>query len=113
MYISFGMTWEQYWYGDPWMVRDYQQAYLLKRRVDNEIAWIHGAYVHNAISAALATSFGKKRESYIKKPVDFFPKTNREIEEEKRQKKLELIRFLSGMQKKKHKNTGVDQNGEP
>ena len=106
------MTWEQYWYGDPWMARDYQQAYLLKRRVDNEIAWIHGAYVHNAVMAAVGTAFGKKRINYIKEPVDFFPKTDAEIAEEKRQKRLELIKFLSGMQKKRN-DTGVDQNGEP
>ena len=111
--MSYGMSYEQFWFGDPWMAKAYEQAYLLKRRVDNEIAWIHGAYVHNAVSAALASAFGKRKVNYIEKPVDFFPKTDAELAEEKRQKKLQLIRFLSTLKSGKKKDTGVDPSGKP
>ena len=106
------MTYEQFWYEDPWMVRAYAQAYLLKRKIANEEAWINGAYVYNALTAALATAFGKTKVKYIAKPADFFPKTEAEVEEEKRQKRRKLIRFLNSLKKAK-KNTGSESDGKP
>ena len=93
------------------MVRAYAQAYLLKRKIDNELAWIHGAYVFNALNASLATAFGKTKVKYIEKPIDFFPKTEAEIEEENRQKRMKLIRWLSRFGRKK--NTGSESDGKP
>lgn len=103
-YIAYGMTYNQYWYGNPWMARDYSQAYLLKRKVDNESAWIHGAYVFAALNASLSTLFGKRKNDYLKKPVDLFPKTKAEIEEEKRAKRRKLIEFLTQFARKSKKN---------
>ena len=110
--MAYGMTYEQFWYEDPWMVRAYAQSFLLKRKLENENMWIQGAYFANALSAVLASSFGKKRVDYINKPLDLFPKTEAEIEADKREQRIKLIKQLnllkSSMQKK---NTGVDQNG--
>lgn len=99
--MAYGMTYDQFWYGDPWMARAYAQAYLLRRKIDNENAWIQGAYFHYAISVALATAFSKTKKNYVDKPIDFFPKTDAEIEEEKRQKRRKLVEWLDGMRIKK------------
>ena len=110
------MTYEQYWFGDPWMVRAYAQAYLLKRKVENENAWIQGAYMANAFGAVIGSSFGKKQVKYMEKPMDLFPKTEAEKAEEIRNERRKLIQFLSGWKKavdrkKKEKNTGSESNG--
>ena len=111
--MAYGMSYNDYWYGDPWMARAYAQAYLLKRKIDNETAWIHGAYVHIALSAALTTAFSKTRKDYVKSPLEFFPKTDAEIEEDKRIKRRKIVEFLDNLRRKSKNNGGVDQNGKP
>lgn len=114
MFIMYGMTYEQYWYGDPWMTRAYAQAFLLKRKLANENAWIQGSYFANALSAVLGTAFGKKRINYLNKPFDLFPKTESERKAEIREERKKLIAWLNGMKKKSamnKKNTGSDSDG--
>lgn len=104
MYMAYGMTYDQYWYGDPWMTRAYAQAYLLRRKIDNESAWIQGAYFYAAISAALTTALSKSKKDYLKQPLDFFPKTEAELEAEKRNKRRKLVEFLDSMRIRAKKN---------
>ena len=113
MYIAYGMTYEQYWYGDPWMVRAYAEAYLNRRKIQNENAWILGAYVANAVTVAIANTFGKKRADYLKQPLDLFPKTEAEKQIEIREEKKKLIDWLSGLKQSasRKKNTGSESNG--
>lgn len=109
------MSYEQFWYGDPWMVKAYAQAYMLKRKVDNENAWIQGAYVAHAFGTVLANSFGKKKLNYLDKPMDLFPKTEQEKKAEIREERRKLIAWLSKFKRatdKKNKNTGSDSDGE-
>ena len=115
MYMVYGMTYDQYWYGDPWMVRAYAQAFLLKRKLENEQAWIQGAYVANAFNAVLATSFGKKKIDYIKQPLDIFPKTESEKQAEIREERKKVVQWLNAFRKKAEmkKNTGSDLDGKP
>lgn len=102
--MAYGMTYGQYWFGNPMMVRAYAQKYLLQRKIDNEMAWIYGAYVYNAVGATLATAFGHTRKEYVRKPIDFFPKTESELEEEKRHKRRKLIEFLNRFAKRNKKD---------
>lgn len=108
------MTYEQYWYGDPLMVRAYAQSYLLKRKIENENMWIMGAYVADAFGTVISNAFGGKSRKYIAKPLDIFPKTDAEKQAEIREEKRKLIAWLNGMKKKSaKKNTGSGQNGKP
>lgn len=95
MYIVYGMTYEQFWFGDPWMVKAYREAHLLKRKMLNEELWIAGMYNYNGFGAVIATAFGKHREDYLKKPLNLFPKTETERKAEEREKKHRLIRALT------------------
>ena len=53
------MTWDQYWYGDPLMVRAFYKAEKLRQeRADND-AWLHGLYVLKAIDASIGNAFRK------------------------------------------------------
>lgn len=122
VYMVYGMTWEQYWYGDPWMVREFRDAYLMKRRIDNENAWINGLYITNAVSVAIENTFGGKHERYIEKPIDLFEKTEAEKAAEVREERRKLIEGLTRLkamaerrkQEKKKINGGeTDGNGQP
>ena len=113
-YMLYGMTYEQFWYGDPWMVRAFEQAYRLKQRKRNEEMWIQGAYIANAVSVALNNGFSKKKIDYLKAPLDIYPKTEAEEQEELRQQKIQLIRQLSLMSASfKQKQKGTDEHGKP
>ena len=115
MYMAYGMTYEQYWYGDPWMVRAFAQAFLLKRKIRNEDAWIQGAYIANAFSTVLSNAFGKKKANYLEKPLDLFPKTEGEKQMEIREQRRKLVAWLSKMKKvtdAKNRH-GSDSDGKP
>lgn len=108
------MSYEQYWYGDPWMTRAYAQAYLNRRKIENENAWIQGAYIANAVTVAIANTFGKKKIDYLKQPLDLFPKTEAEEKAEIREERQKLIAWLNKMKSaKKKKNTGSESDGKP
>lgn len=94
------MTYEQYWYGDPWIAKAYREAHLLKRKMHNEDMWLQGMYNYNGFGAVIATAFGKRKQEYPRKPFDVFPKTEIEKREEAREKKRKLINFLSAFKKK-------------
>ena len=51
-YLSIGMTYEQFWDGDCWMVKSYREAHKLRNKRDNEQAWLIGRYVYDAVCAA-------------------------------------------------------------
>ena len=112
--MVYGMTYEQFWFEDPWMTRAYAQAFLLKRKLANEQAWIQGSYFANAMNAVIGSAFGKKKINYVNKPFDLFEKTEQEKAAEIREERQKVINYLSGMKKLlDRKHTGVDQNGKP
>lgn len=97
-YMSYGMTYNQYWHGDPWSLKSYREAYFLRNRHENEMMWIQGLYTLNALSVVIGNAFSKKGtppRKYLEKPLDIFPKTEAEEEAEMEQKQRELIAKLS------------------
>jgi hypothetical protein len=93
--MSYGMTYEQFWYGDPNMTIAYREAYTLQRRKENEDMWLQGMYIYSALQAVIGTAFGKRQIKYEQKPFDLFPKTKLEVEQEKAQERQKLINFLN------------------
>lgn len=113
--MAYGMTYEQFWYGDPWMARAYAQAYLVRRKIENENMWIQGAYIANAVTVAIANTFGKKKADYLKQPLDLFPKTEAETQAEIREERKKLVAWLSKLKtasmRKNKQNTGSESIG--
>ena len=112
MYMLYGMTYAQFWYGDPWMARAYSEAYLLKRKAKNEELWLEGIYVANAFQTVLGNAFSKKKLKYLEKPLDIFPKTQAEKDQEIREERQRLIDWLSQLKKSAVDKQGVDKHGE-
>lgn len=87
IYISFGMTYEQFWDGDVCAHKAYREAEKLRLRRENEMAHIQGAYIYEALAAVAPLFRGMKParpQSYKKDPYDIFPEDVRRREEEEK-----------------------------
>lgn len=97
-YMSYGMTYDEYWHGDPWSLRHYKTAYNLRNRHENEMLWLQWLYSLNALSVVIGNAFSKKGtppRKYVEAPFDVFPKTEAEEAAEMEKKQKELIAKLS------------------
>lgn len=67
-YLNAGMTYEQYWDGDPSMVRAYRKAYELRLEEENFKLWLQGKYIYDALCfvSPILRAFSKAR-----KPMDY------------------------------------------
>lgn len=66
------MTYEEYWYGDPLMVRAFYKANQLKQKIIDAEAWLHGMYVLRALDATVGNMFrksGSQMAEYPERPL--------------------------------------------
>lgn len=114
-YMSIGMTYEQYWFGDVTMVRAFREADKLRRKRLNQEQWIMGHYIYDAILsvAPVLRAFAKKNTKpipYHNKPFPLFEedKADQISEEEKKQiaenERLRAILFFRNWAKSVEKN---------
>lgn len=88
-YLAIGMTYENYWAGDPSLARYYRKAYKIKQEEINNTAWLQGLYIYDAVSTALHNGLrgmGKNKtppQNYAKKPYEFNKKEKTEAEKAK------------------------------
>ena len=104
-----GMTPTEYWEMSPYLAVAYRDAYRLKRKIDNEQAWLQGIYVMDAFAVCLGNALskrGSKKLTYLEKPIDIFPLSEEEMklkvkeENEKMQKAMELMARRQRREKK-------------
>lgn len=101
--MLYGMTYEQFWHGEPWMAKAYKQMHMLKRKQQNEIMWVNGMYQLNALQVALNNAFDKHKIKYVEKPFDIFPKTEIEKEQEKIEERRKLVKWLNMLRQHSNK----------
>ena len=88
-YLAIGMSFAEYWEGDPKLARYYRKAYRIKQDEINNNAWLQGMYVYDAVSTALHNALrgmGKTKpppKDYAKQPYDFKNKVKSEAEKAK------------------------------
>lgn len=74
-YLVMGMTYDEFYNGDPNLVRAYRKAYKTKLENRNVEMWLQGAYVYEAVSriTPLMHPFAKKPKPvpYLKEPYNF------------------------------------------
>lgn len=88
-FISIGMTYEQFWEGDPTMTRDYLVAYKENQKRESErlkwIMWEQGLYIYEAICdvSPILRAFSKatKPLPYPKEPWGLNKIQNQDDEE--------------------------------
>lgn len=87
------MTWDQYWYGDCWMVEAFRKADELRQERQNNEAWLQGIYIAKAIESTIGNAFlekGSKPNSYPEKPFDLRGKATDETTEEQEEREATI-----------------------
>ncbi len=88
-YLSIGMTYDEYWYGSADRVIYYRKAYKMKQKRNNDLAWLNGRYVYDALKAIVPALRGLSKEPvepYLEEP---YPYTKEDVIEYKKRKMLE------------------------
>ena len=106
IYMSYGMSYHDFWYGSAFMTTFYRDAHKLKVRQQDENNWMLGMYVYEAIldCSPILHPFSKKGTKplpYAEKPYlmdKLETKTRAQIEEEeKRKQENERLKFIVQM----------------
>ena len=87
-YLAIGMTYEQYWDGDPALAKYYRKADEIKLERANQQMWLQGMYIYEAICDAspILQAFAKrgtKPHPYAEKPYALTEKQRERNAEEK------------------------------
>ena len=87
-YLSIGMTADQYWDGDPALVKYYRKAEEIRTEKKNQEFWLQGMYVYEAICDAspILHAFAKKGSKphpYTDKPYPITEKQREKNTEDK------------------------------
>ena len=120
--MSFGMTYEQYWDGDVFAHKAYREAERLRMNHENQMAWLQGMYIYQAIGALspVLRAFSKgKAKPYLEEPIDLFEEERRKREEREARERYERIKqkvaeFAKAHHKKliENETKGVEENAE-
>ncbi len=121
--MSIGMTYDEFWNQDVTMVRAFRKSYELKRRQQNEMLWMQGLYVRDALLSTVGNMFAKKGSTPIEYPDEPYPVTAAQVAEKEaaeRRKmeermKADLMALAARMIKQKmpceaHPNTKGGEN---
>ena len=85
-YLAIGMSYAEYWEGDPSLARYYRKAYQIKQEEINNNAWLQGLYIYDAVSTAMHNALRDKKtriREYAKQPYDFKNREKTEAEKAK------------------------------
>lgn len=110
LYLSMGMTYDQYWNQDCELVKYYRKAQEIRNQQRNQDLWLQGMYIYDAILCAspILRSFAKKGTKpnpYPSKPYVTTEKERRAEEEAKQKaimekgKRLMQALVLAGQEK--------------
>lgn len=118
-YLSIGMTYDEYWYGDPSLVVAYRKAEDIRTHRKNWEMWMNGRYVYDAIIRLIPSlNMWKPKEpiEYMKEPYPLTRKEYEEMvkkEEKKRQDEMreKLKAFAIAQNARRKETTEVTGNG--
>ena len=88
-YMSYGMSFDEYWNGDAYLVKFYRDAYKLKIRYDDVFMWKQGMYIYEALCdvSPILHAFSKKGT----KPLQYRSKPmSEEIKQVETEKEKEI-----------------------
>jgi hypothetical protein len=98
--MAIGMTYEQYWYDDPLIVRAFYKADKLKQKRMDEQAWLTGMYVRSALDSTIGNAFrktGQDPAEYPGKPLSVLNREEKEREKSEKEKEQEATWALAWM----------------
>lgn len=83
-YLSIGMTYEQFWEGDPTLTRHYRKADEIKRERRNQELWLQGLYFYEALCdvSPVLHAFAKKGSKPAPFPSSPYPLSDKQRKRE-------------------------------
>lgn len=118
-YISIGMSYEDFWYGDSQKAVYYRKAKEYRDSEINKQLWLQGAYIYEALIdvAPIYHTFAKRgtkprpytREPYVVNKHD--EEVKREQEKKKMDVQLERMKARMSAINKRFRQKGVTDNG--
>lgn len=119
-FLSIGMTYEQYWYGDTRLVYDYIEAQKFRLEQREYEMWLQGAYFREALQSALSVSEffrakGARPTQYPQKPYGVWERKNPEIEAQKEAQRaeaerLKAVAYFDALKRANNARRGNTQN---
>ncbi len=109
IYLSYGMSYEEYWNERPELVKAYRKAHEINLNRKNEELWMQGAYIRDAVASTVGSMFSK---TPIKYPEEPYPITQRQVEskrEREARKKYERMKAIMEMAVKTTKRGEVNE----
>ena len=110
------MSYKEFWYASPYLVRTYAKADEYKQDRMSQEAWLQGLYIYGAFGAVLSNAFGKKgakKAEYFPEAFRFRKKSKAELAEEAEKERQRITAYFEGMaaQNKRKKQGGVNNGG--
>lgn len=97
--IHIGMTRDEYWNQDPYIIEEYLGAYKIRREEQNWQAWLSGIYTFDSVSAVIGNIHfdkgGHTVQKPMEKPLQIFPDTPDEAERKRQRQINEFVARLN------------------
>lgn len=117
IYMSYGMTYDEFWHGDAYRTKFYREFHKLKVKQKDEEMWIQGMYIYEALCdvSPILHAFSKKGTKplpYAEKP--YMSKISSLKTKEEKEREVENARLIAQVHfenwaramKKKFKDNG-------
>ena len=112
-----GMSYEEFWHGNPRLVESYREAYKLKQQIKDYEFWKQGMYVYEAFldASPILHAFAKKGTKPYPYPSKPYGVEQAETKEDKEKKveneRLKAIVHFKNLAKIIGKQFGEKKNG--
>jgi hypothetical protein len=85
--MSIGMSYDEFWNQDVTIVGAYRKADELNRRRQNEVLWLQGLYIRDALISTVGNMFSGKGAKKHEYPGEPYPVTAEQVAEQEEQKR--------------------------
>ncbi len=93
VYMAMGMTYEQFWDQDVFLVKAFREADSIRRRRRNEELWLEGVYMAEALSATVGNMFSKgNKYQYPPEPIPITAEEQKARREREEKAKMERMK---------------------
>ena len=91
-YLSIGMTYEQYWEGDPMLTKYYREAEEIRQEQKNQELWLQGMYIYEALCdvSPILQAFAKRGTKPHEYPHKPYPISEKQINRDKREQEKKI-----------------------
>lgn len=93
--MLYGMTYDEYWYGESYRAAYYRKMHKLQIEQRNEELWLSGLYVCNAMHVAVGNCLSKEKQEYMKEPIRLFPPDESERQKQIAENNRKLVERLN------------------